>query len=613
VSIKYDYETVGPDELTVLGIVADLDDTGNYDADSLDGKHGEDILRKDQLQELMDEKVNRFTTTTALVTPIILSPANGASNIKEVIIEISVKDSWNVDIDLIQKDLYWDVEIATDSAFTNIFRSIYNDAANLPVWRPDLLDNTTYYARARIIQNGIKSNWSPIVTFTTGTTQYAKITNDSAKAIHREDNSRTSSVPVVRIPSANTIIKKNVGNYIRTEISVFKNNKRAMKYGSGTPSTATTPPDAVWNDVVTNSTSGISYILIDPTVLEADTEYYCKIRYVYQGTSGISEIKTNATGFVFKTKKYIRDVSHIQLPTYFTKGLYTGPGVTIQTTQPPVGKIDSTTIVMQAHISAAETILYRMEVKPEGFVPYRVIPNTNGVLQQKQALCYLASGQCLMIDTSTLETHILHLWGAVQQVGSLEAVSTPSNRKHPGLVRLYNGDIYAIYSAQGGVNDKKLMKFDTTTNTWSSAGLNQGFTKRDAFTIAAIDERYFMVFGGYNPDDNTRPTFAEIYDSVDNQWSMTPTIPQMAYNYAYNVGNGIPVELYTGIVAFVGVETIQNNAATYVWDNHKQTWTFYITDDGALGSGGGGATLHPGEAYGFSGYKLITSLVKVEL
>ena len=64
-----------------------------------------------------------------------------------------------------------DWEIATDSGFSNIVDSSYNDTVNLLNWDPEsIIASTIYYVRSRLISDFHRSDWSTVVSFTTNST-----------------------------------------------------------------------------------------------------------------------------------------------------------------------------------------------------------------------------------------------------------------------------------------------------------------------------------------------------------------------------------------------------------------------------------------------------------
>jgi hypothetical protein len=61
----------------------------------------------------------------------------------------------------------YEVQVATNSAFTSIFRSALNLTTSEWIVSPPLNGATTYYWRARAVNSGGASAWSPVWSFTT--------------------------------------------------------------------------------------------------------------------------------------------------------------------------------------------------------------------------------------------------------------------------------------------------------------------------------------------------------------------------------------------------------------------------------------------------------------
>jgi phosphodiesterase/alkaline phosphatase D-like protein len=100
-------------------------------------------------------------------TPSITTPTNGANNLTPYVAFVSNAFSTNV---AGQTHASSDWQVATDSGFTTVVKSVTNDVTNKTAWTitDGLPSNTTYYARVRYKSNGgYLSNWSTTIILST--------------------------------------------------------------------------------------------------------------------------------------------------------------------------------------------------------------------------------------------------------------------------------------------------------------------------------------------------------------------------------------------------------------------------------------------------------------
>ena len=100
-------------------------------------------------------------------TPSITTPTNGANNLTPYVAFVSNAFSTNV---AGQTHLSSDWQVATDSGFTTVVKSVTDSTGNKTAWTvtDGLPSNTTYYARVRYKSNGgYLSNWSTTIILST--------------------------------------------------------------------------------------------------------------------------------------------------------------------------------------------------------------------------------------------------------------------------------------------------------------------------------------------------------------------------------------------------------------------------------------------------------------
>jgi hypothetical protein len=92
----------------------------------------------------------------SVATPTITAPSSGATNQMDTVAVTSSAFSWTGVSDTHEKT---DWEVATDSGFTTVVKSSYNDTSNKTSWSATGLSvSTTYYVRCR--HKGVGNGWS---------------------------------------------------------------------------------------------------------------------------------------------------------------------------------------------------------------------------------------------------------------------------------------------------------------------------------------------------------------------------------------------------------------------------------------------------------------------
>lgn len=151
------YDSYTPLTITTTnGVIDRTEDTFVYTPDSA-GIGGFTINGKEFVITILNKVINTPAVTSPIdqSTEISLNTALTAS----AFATSPANEDTHVDSD-------W--ELATDSIFSSIIQSSYNDAVNKTSWSvTGLLENTVYYVRVRYRGTVLISDWSPAISFTT--------------------------------------------------------------------------------------------------------------------------------------------------------------------------------------------------------------------------------------------------------------------------------------------------------------------------------------------------------------------------------------------------------------------------------------------------------------
>jgi len=235
------------------------------------------LLENDQylVQELetLSETVENISgiDATVITKPTITNPTDGETNFSGTIESSPFQPS---------EHFYGthdasDWEIATDSEFTNIVESSYNDTANLTSYQPQNLDpETLYYVRVRYKSDYHISDWSDPVSFTTA--------------------SAYIETPTVSTSDTGSL-------YPTFKLTPFKAYGYTDNWQSTDWQIATDPE---FNNLVLNYTetdpSKQDTLTIDQDILDIDSTYY--VRAKYNGDAGHSSNWSNV--LEYNTTKY---------------------------------------------------------------------------------------------------------------------------------------------------------------------------------------------------------------------------------------------------------------------------------------------------------------------
>ncbi|MDX1829792.1 MAG: M12 family metallo-peptidase, partial [Lutibacter sp.] len=142
--------------------------------------------------------VNLNVYTSNLAAPALSSPTNN-----EVGVLKPYTLNWNSNVNAIN----YDIEIATDSAFTNIVESA---TVNINTFTPQTLNiNTTYYWRVRANNICVQSPFSTVFNFTTAN-ETCDINTSSDTPLNIPDNSATGVSSIINFPQNKLITDVNV-------------------------------------------------------------------------------------------------------------------------------------------------------------------------------------------------------------------------------------------------------------------------------------------------------------------------------------------------------------------------------------------------------------------
>jgi len=600
-AVKYYYTSENKQVTKILGKAVRIADTLALDADTLDGLHADDLVTKQGLQKVIDERVNAVTSKEYVRKPWFISPTNGATGVEYPKLEIMIVDNYMTDMRRDQSKLtvYW--EVATDNNFNNLVEYSYKDYGNiLTFYCKNLSPNTTYYARARVSVANLISKWTDPISFTTGaivryiTRPINLISAATTYQYHRMCYTPTFVVNAVGATS-------NVGVYQYTTFSTYKRNKHGLYYNGSNVVPAT--PIHVYN-ALTTGPQGMIYYTIPPGILESDTEYIVKTEHVFQ--DGINTYKSSTTYRHFKTRSILN----------FTTEAYSRRSHDrfLDPRRPHgVAKLTNRYIVTFGKSTSFTTSLMRYDTFTDSLRPLYSGLSANTSANGFDMINISHSKILVVFHQNNSVYTYNHETGVWAQVQSWTPPVGSGLTSGMSLIKMPNGDIYGMEFKIG--TGQVFKKYDTVNNVWVSAGIMNMPAERRYYNVGVIDDDKFIVMGG--SDSTTGSTSVKlngyVYSFSSNSWTTTPDMPGAINNNWTYSNTYSTIELRDHKIVFIGVpadDGVKLVARNYVYNSIDDSWT-YEEGEFTMDTGIRSVTMDYGVAYTYGSCSYSTFLSKI--